>query len=204
MTVAIERTFAARLGRAAGTALMAVVMLGCAAWVLPAALGYDRYVITGGSMSGTFEKGSIALERQVPVGKLRVGDVITYQPPPDSGTTSLVTHRIVSIRPGEDGRPLLRTKGDANDSRDPWSFSLSGSSQPVVTRTVPYVGYAFIALADRELRMLLLGGPAVVIGLLALRDLVRAVRKAPVPVEPPVAVIPAQANRLPVPHRTAV
>ena len=199
---------ARRLGSAALKVASVVVMLACVAWVVPSAFGYDRYVITGGSMSGTFEKGSIAFERQVPVGQLQVGDVITYQPPPDSGTSSLVTHRIVSIRPGEDGRPLLRTKGDANDSKDPWSFSLTGSSQPVVTYTVPYVGYAFIALADRDLRMLLLGGPAVLIALLAARDLLRVVRRAPAPASVPAAasaaVIPSQSTRQPAAPRSGV
>jgi len=193
---------AARILNRVTTALVVVVILVCAAWLLPSFFGYDRYVITGGSMSGTFEKGSIAFEERVPVEQLQVGDVITYQPPADSGTSSLVTHRIVSIRPGEDGRMLLRTKGDANDSRDPWRFSLSGSSQPVVRHTVPYVGYAFIALADRQLRLILIGGPAAVIGLLALRDLARALRRKPAPT-PPVATIPAQLARRPVARRTS-
>src|SRR5918993_1240271 len=170
-TTTVDRTFTARLGSAATTAVVVVVTLGGLAWLLPTAFGYERYVITGGSMSGTFEKGSIAFEEEVPVEELRKGDVITYQPPADSGTSSLVTHRIVSIRPGEDGRPLLRTKGDANDSIDPWKFSLTGSSQPVVRHTVPFVGFGFIALADRDTRMLVIGLPAGIIALLALRDL---------------------------------
>lgn len=198
-----HRTAGSRLRAGLVTVVMALVTLVCAAWLLPSAFGYDRYVITGGSMSGTFEKGSIAFEEEVPVEQLRVGDVITYQPPPDSGTSSLVTHRIVSIRPGEDGRPLLRTKGDANASKDPWSFSLSGTSQPVVRRTVPYAGYVFIGLADRQLRMLVIGVPAGLIALLALRDLVRSLRR---PRSQPVVVpmIPVQHGRRAVPSRTAV
>jgi signal peptidase I len=191
------------------TVVVVVVMLGCAAWLLPTAFGYERYVITGGSMSGTFEKGSIAFEEEVPVEQLRVGDVITYQPPADSGTSSLVTHRIVSIRPGEDGRPLLRTKGDANDSIDPWRFSLTGSGQPVVRHTVPYVGHGFIALADRDTRMLVIGVPAALIALLALRDLVRAVRprrsgEASAAAAVPAQAVPGQAVRTPVRERSLV
>jgi signal peptidase I len=198
-----RRTPGARLVHVLTSTAVVLVMVGCAAWLLPSAFGYDRYVITGGSMSGTFEKGSIAFEEEVPVEQLRVGDVITYQPPADSGTSALVTHRIVSIRPGEAGLPLLRTKGDANASKDPWRFSLTGSSQPVVRWTVPYAGHAFIALADREQRMLIIGGPAAVVALLALRDLVRALRRTK-PDAPSSASIPAQLPRRPAPHGTPV
>ena len=201
-TTITGRTLAARLANGVTSVVVVVVMLGCAAWLLPTAFGYERYVITGGSMSGTFEKGSIAFEEKVPVEQLRVGDVITYQPPADSGTSSLVTHRIVGIRPGEDGRALLRTKGDANDSIDPWRFSLTGSSQPVVRHTVPYVGYGFIALADRDVRMLVIGVPAALIALFALRDLVRALRPRRSTDAAAVAAVPTQTVRRPVPERS--
>ncbi|WP_148575211.1 signal peptidase I [Nocardioides caldifontis] len=160
-----------------GNLAMVLVILGCAAWLAPSLLGYDRYVITGGSMSGTFEKGSVAFERQVPVEQLEVGDVITYLPPADSGTTDLVTHRIVSMVPDGTGRLTLRTKGDANASVDPWTFSLDRATQPVVVTTVPHVGHLFIALADPQLRMLAIGGPAAVIALLALGELAGALRE---------------------------
>ena len=147
--------------------------LACLAWLAPSLLGLERYVITGGSMSGSIEKGSLAFERPVPVDDLRVGDVITYQPPPGSGTTDLVTHRITRITSDEQGRQVLRTQGDANATVDPWRFSLTSGTQPVVDFTVPYAGYPLIALADRDTRMLLVGGPALLVALLALGELVR-------------------------------
>ena len=57
---------------------------------------------------------------------------------------------------------------------DPWKFSLTSGEQPVVEFTVPYAGHVFIALADRDTRMLVIGGPALLIALLALGELVRA------------------------------
>ena len=47
--------------------------LACTAYLVPSLLGYERYVITGGSMSGSTFKGSIAFEKPVPVGELEVG-----------------------------------------------------------------------------------------------------------------------------------
>ncbi|MBA4607218.1 signal peptidase I [Aeromicrobium sp. Marseille-Q0843] len=183
-------TRAARLlGRGVTTLLLLVVTVASVAYIAPSLFGFERYVITGGSMSGTFEKGSIAFERPVPVADLAVGDVITYLPPADSGVSTLVTHRITQIEPGESGARLFTTQGDANPDPDPWEFSLLSGTQPVVEQTVPYVGYAFMALADRETRMLVTGVPAGLIALIALVDLGRALRRpedddAPAPLTP--------------------
>ena len=46
----------------------------------------------------------------------------------------------------------------------------------MVEHTVPLVGHAFIALADRDTRMLLVGVPAGLIALLALVELGKALR----------------------------
>lgn len=178
--------------------LLVSITLGALAWLLPSFFGYERYVITGGSMSGTFEKGSLAFEKEVPVEQLRVGDVITYLPPTSAGTTDLVTHRIVRIAEDPRGRAVFRTRGDANDAVDPWKFRLQEPTQPVVQFTVPYAGHVLIALADRDTRKLVIGGPAALIALVALLELVRAlVRREPTgdpapAVEVPTVAVPAQ------------
>lgn len=153
-------------------ALLAVVLV-AAGFIVPGLMGYERYVIVGGSMSGTFERGSVAFEQLAPVEELEVGDVITYQPPPDSGLATLVTHRIVSIKEKPDGTQLFRTKGDANADVDPWKFQLPQGQQPRVEFTVPYAGYFFMAVGDRDTRVLLVGVPAGLICLFSLVELVR-------------------------------
>lgn len=190
-----------RTGRFLVNAAVVASILVCAAWLVPSLLGYERYVITGGSMSGTFEKGSVVFEKQVPVAELERGDVITYLPPASSGVTDLVTHRITAIKPAKGGGTLYRTQGDANPDPDPWRFELTAPTQPVVEHTVPLVGHAFIALADRDTRMLLVGGPAALIALLALLEVGKALRpRSSTPAEQDVqdtaphagAVVPAQ------------
>ena len=101
------------LGWTVNLAILAVVVL-CLAWIAPSAFGYSRYVITGGSMTGTIDKGSVVFEKPVDIDDLEVGDVITYQPPADAGTTSLVTHRIIAMEPAEGGGVLFTTQGDNN------------------------------------------------------------------------------------------
>lgn len=171
-----RRRLSGRLGAAVVNGLLLVATLAGVAYLAPSLFGYERYVITGGSMSGTFEKGSIAFERPVPVQELRVGDIITYQPPADSGVTTLVTHRIVATKVLEGGVRQLQTKGDANPDRDPWKFQLVSGTQPVVQHTVPYAGWIFVALADRQIRMLVIGVPAGLIALLSLVELGKALR----------------------------
>ena len=141
--------------------------------LLPAAFGLQRYVITGESMTGVYDRGSVVFAEVVPVSELRVGDVITYEPPAAAGVDGLITHRIVAIAEDPRRRPVLRTKGDANESRDPWRFRLETSEQARVVADVPYVGYAFAALGIREVRMTLIGIPALVIALSLLAGLWR-------------------------------
>lgn len=172
---------ARRLGNVLGTLVLVGITLGCAAWIAPGLLGYERYVITGGSMTGSISKGSVVFEEHVPVDELVVGDVITYLPPAGSGVRDLVTHRIVKAKEDAAGARVFRTQGDANPDPDPWRFSLTAPTQPVVTWSVPWVGNVLIALADARVRMAVIGVPAALIALWALRDVVRALRPEPEP-----------------------
>jgi signal peptidase I len=143
-----------------------------ATMLLPAAFGYHRYVITGGSMQGTYDRGSIVFDKPVPVSALKVGDVITYTPPADTGIDGLVTHRIVSIRHGEQGTSF-RTKGDANESPDPWRFQLDQPTQARVAFSIPYVGFGIAALSMLPVRMLVIGLPALLIAFVLIARLWR-------------------------------
>lgn len=136
--------------------------------LVPALLGFERYTITSGSMTGTYDRGSIVYSELVPVEALRVGDVITYTPPSSAGPDGLVTHRIAERRRLKDGRLLFRTRGDANPAVDPWRFTLDQPMQPRAVQHLPYAGYAFALLAIREVRMLLLGLPAALLAIFVL------------------------------------
>ena len=166
-----------RLARWTVSAAMIVVTTAGAAWLVPTLLGYSRYVITSGSMTGTYDKGSIVFEKNVPVADLTVGDVITYMPPASSGVDHLVTHRIYRIQPAQGGGSLFTTKGDHNPAPDPWHFQLTAKRQGVVQFGVPYAGWIFIELAKKNVRMLVIGLPASLIGLVALGQLISGIRR---------------------------
>jgi signal peptidase I len=142
------------------TAALVGLLLLAALMLVPPLLGYERYVIEGGSMGGAVPRGSIAYEEVVPTEQLRAGDVITYRPPHG---TALVTHRIVSISDG-----AFRTKGDENAAPDPWTFTLPSETQARLAFHLPLAGYVIEALGMRPVRMAVLGGPALAIALTAL------------------------------------
>jgi signal peptidase I len=134
-----------------------------AAMLLPAAFGYERYVITSGSMTGAYDQGSIVFDQAVSTSDLEVGDVITYSPPANSGVDGLITHRIVSIKDhGKDGLSY-RTKGDANPQPDPWRFQLDQPTQAKVAFAIPYLGYGIAAMSMLPIRMIIIGVPALLI-----------------------------------------
>jgi signal peptidase I len=130
--------------------------------IVPGLLGYQRYVIVGGSMTGTISKGSVVYARKVPVEQLKVGDIITFVPP---GMSEPVTHRIIGIGQGQDGQRTYETKGDFNEVKDPWQMNLAGPVQARYAFHIPAIGYVLAALSIRKVRMLLIGLPAFVIAL---------------------------------------
>lgn len=83
----------------------------------PSVLGTTPLVVLSGSMSGTapdhIEIGDLIFVGKAVPSELEVGDVITFM----QGSTA-VTHRIIDITTGEDGKRLFHTKGDANNTAD--------------------------------------------------------------------------------------
>jgi signal peptidase len=155
------------LASVAGRGLMAFLLLltlaAIAVTFLPTLMGYERYVLIGGSMEPTIHRGSLVFDEVVPVSELRKGDVITYVPP---GHTQPVTHRIVSIKQAKQARgPVFRTQGDNNAAADMRAFQLDRPTQARYSFAVPYLGWLFIALGTPQLRLILLVVPAALIAL---------------------------------------
>lgn len=109
--------------------------------LLPIGFGLERYVVTGDDMSPGIGRGSVVLERDVPVSDLRAGDVITFEPPADSGVEGEVTRRIVSISNG-----WAKTRADSGSALDPWTLRLDRPTEKRVVAALPYVGYVYLAL----------------------------------------------------------
>jgi signal peptidase len=167
-----------RMGRwASGAALLTGVVVAMLV-LLPSLFGWQRYAIVSGSMTGTYDRGSLVLDEVVPVKDLRVGDAITYLPPRGAGPDHLITHRIAWIGHDKTGGRVYRTKGDANPVADPWTFTLGQPTQARVRAGVPYVGFALMALNRRDVRMWIIALPALLIVLFTLMSLWRTLGEA--------------------------
>jgi signal peptidase len=163
-----RRRRGSRLVSALTTAAFVVALVIVCLMLVPGLLGYQRYVIVSGSMEPTIPKGSVVYDELVPVSELKVGDVITFGPPPEFHISEPVTHRIVEIgvappnstHPGE---RTFRTKGDANDAPDAWTLVFDKPEQTRVAHHLPYVGYIYMALANRWVQLLVIAVPALLI-----------------------------------------
>jgi signal peptidase I len=169
-TTGKRRARVRRAGRFASGAAIAFAVVVALLVLAPAVIGWQRYAIVSGSMTGTYDKGSLVLDDLVPVADLKAGDVITYLPPTGD---HLITHRIAWIGHDQSGARVFRTKGDANPVADPWTFKLDRAEQAHVRLGVPYAGYALMALGRRDVRMGLIAFPAVLIAVFNLAGLWR-------------------------------
>jgi signal peptidase I len=164
------------------TVVVLVVLVAAGTIALPSLLGYQAYAITTGSMAGTVDPGDLVIADVVPIADLRVGDVITYVPPSESGIGHPITHRIVASGTAESGAPTLRTQGDANASVDPWEFTLDEAEQARMVSRVPYLGRPVLWLADPTARFLAIGLPAIAVFLASAVEFVRVLRGRDLPV----------------------
>ena len=162
-----------RAGRFASGAALVIAVLAALAALAPAVLGWQRYAIVSGSMAGTYDQGSLVLADVVPVADLRVGDVITYTPPPGAGPDHLITHRIHWIGRDGAGQRVFRTKGDANPVADPWTFRLGRPTQARVRYGIPYAGHALAAIGRPDVRTAVITLPALLLAALSLAGLWR-------------------------------
>jgi signal peptidase len=134
-----------------GTAglLGGLAVLGALSYALLLLAGFQTAAVYSGSMEPAVRTGALVVERAVPGAAVAVGDVITFRNPSDPAT--LVTHRVVQRLRTDDGRLAHRTKGDANDHRDPWTIELPASVGKVQW-SLPYAGYALVYARTREVR----------------------------------------------------
>jgi signal peptidase I len=136
----------------------------------PKALGHQVLIVRSGSMEPAIMTGSVVIVQPVPPSALRVGDVITFEPPDGSGR--VMTHRIVGVL--EEGQsPAFQTRGDANSTFDSLPVRYASTGWKVVG-SVPYAGYFYNLLGHPAARAILIGVPAMLLSGAFLRDLWRS------------------------------
>ncbi len=120
--------------------------------------------ILSGSMRPGLAVGGVVISERVPVDDLAVRDVIVFQRPDQP--SEQVVHRIVGLKKSSSGQLLIRTQGDANTVRDPWTLTIRGDYAYRVRWSIPLLGYIAVAFENHRGVALLVAG--VVLLLLAL------------------------------------
>ena len=139
--------------------------------LVPTAVNLHRFVVAGDGLGVPYARGSVLLGRDVPIGDVEVGDVLTYSEDTAGRSADpsadLVTRRVAAI---DDGAFEMST--DGVDGAPVERSDLDLSERATVCRAVlavPLVGYPFLGLLDRTAVWLLLIGLGVGVGgLLAL------------------------------------
>ncbi|MDP2328432.1 MAG: signal peptidase I [Dehalococcoidia bacterium] len=142
------------------------------------ALGYDLFVVTGGSMAPAVPAGALVNAERVAPTALNPGDVITFRRT-DSPSTP-VTHRVIRVE-GEGSAVQIWTQGDANATAD--AEPLRGDHLVSTARlTVPLAGHVLSFLRTLQGQILLIVFP--IVGLAGSSLLRMAHTSAPVDVAP--------------------
>ena len=161
------------LGGLATAAVVVIVMTAVGLVVVPRLANWTVLVVLSGSMEPSMPTGGLAFVEPVDPAAIRVGDVVTFPVPGHPG--ALVSHRVTSVEQVA-GKPVLVTKGDANDEVDAWRVPAS-SVKGKVNSSVPYLGHASQLLRTQAGFLLVLVVPGLLIILGELGAIAREIRK---------------------------
>ena len=151
-------------------AVAAVIVIGLLALTIgPRLLPYQALVVRSGSMSPTIPTGSVVFYHKVSAEKVKVGQIIVFNRPGQTGER--VTHRVYKVVNGPTGR-YFETKGDANGAPDGWRIPAVGTGW-VAGFHVPVAGYILADLQSTTARLLLLLIPALGLGIITLTEIWR-------------------------------
>jgi signal peptidase len=144
-----RQRFAAAGRRANYAVLLVLVLAALGLVVIPQATGSQTFTVLTNSMAPTYSPGTFLVVKPAALSQLKYGDIVTYQPTPDSA--EFRTRRVVGFGAVQDGERTLITKGDNSRSGDTESVRARQiKGKPLYA--VPLVGYfaAAVGNADRD------------------------------------------------------
>lgn len=99
---------------------------------------YQPIAVLSNSMVPTFARGDAVIMKKIEqkdLKKLKKGTILYY-----SKEGKLIVHRIVSVKHTDDGKIEATTKGDNNNSNDPWIVT-EDDMIGTVSFMIPFIGY---------------------------------------------------------------
>ncbi|HXF51208.1 MAG TPA: signal peptidase I [Dehalococcoidia bacterium] len=152
-----------------------MALLATIAWLtVPRLAGWQPQVVLSGSMEPALPVGSVAFVDRRDAAEVRIGDILTFRHP--DYPRRLVSHRVVAIDRDARGALSFRTKGDANDSADPWIVS-ADQVVGVVAFHLPYAGYVHRFVRTPAGFALVVGVPALLVVAGEVGNIARQVRR---------------------------
>lgn len=136
--------------------------------ILPALGLYRTATVLSGSMRPTFSPGDVVLLAPEPLRSVRVGQVISYRVP--VGEHQIETHRVVRVITGGE-HPTVQTRGDANNTNDPWTATLEGTTAWRQVGTIPMLGFLVNAMRGATLHMAAVIITPILLALLMLHEI---------------------------------
>ncbi|MBR6916876.1 MAG: signal peptidase I [Clostridia bacterium] len=82
--------------------------------------GYSVFRVVTGSMEPTIPVGAVLISKNTDIDDIETGDIICFRSREASHYGSIVTHRVVSVSTDGAGVKYLESRGDANNSSDPY------------------------------------------------------------------------------------
>jgi signal peptidase len=149
---------------------------GIGAWALAQGSWAVNPVLSG-SMRPGFTVGGVVISQRIPVSELAVRDVIVFHNP--NKPSEEMVHRIVQMTKGSNGQLFIKTQGDANPVRDPWTLTINGKYVYKVRWSLPLLGY--VAVTYQNHRGIALLGAGFLLILVALSIVIRQRRGAKAP-----------------------
>jgi len=149
---------------------MAVTVAG--AVLAPVAFDLRPYTVLSGSMAPAIATGDVVVTETIAPRQARVGDVVTFRDP--ARPNRVISHRLRSVRVFA-GVAQMVTRGDANEASERWSVPADGRIGRVRFK-VRRVGALAVVAGTPAGRLLLIVGPAALLGMAEIRRLRRARR----------------------------
>ena len=129
-----------RAGKWAGNIILGlVVCFALFAVLIPSVFSGSLAIVRSSSMEPAMRAGALAVMLPIDAADVKVGDIIAFDPPWDSGSDVTVSHRVIGVL--DNGQLRFDTKGDALEGSDPY-YVPAESVQGKVLFSIPYLGYA--------------------------------------------------------------
>lgn len=124
-------------------------------------------MVTSRSMEPTIQAGDIVMSKQIRKSDIQTGDVLILSLPQNRNFKYM--HRVIELKQNQ-GKTIIRTKGDSNPNPDKWLIEVLSPEVPKVF-SVLKSGFVFSGPIGRESIFTGLIGSAALLILLAIRRL---------------------------------